>query len=50
VYRALGAEPPAWFHTELVRDAEGKRLAKRHAPLSIRELRDKGATPAEILR
>jgi glutamyl/glutaminyl-tRNA synthetase len=50
VYRALGAEPPAWFHTELVRDADGKRLAKRHAPLAIRELRERGATPAEILR
>lgn len=50
VYRALGAEPPAWFHTALVRDADGKRLAKRYAPLSIRVLRENGATPAEILR
>lgn len=50
VYRALGATPPAWFHTVLVRDAAGKRLAKRHAPLSIRELRDRGVTPDALLR
>ena len=50
VYRALGVEPPAWLHTPLVRDENGKRLAKRHAPLSIRELRAKGTTPAELLR
>lgn len=49
VYRALGAAPPAWFHTPLVRDAAGKRLAKRHAPLSIRELRNQGLAPDEVL-
>lgn len=49
VYRALGAAPPAWCHLPLVRDAEGKRLAKRHAPLSIRELRARGMTPHEVL-
>ena len=49
VYRALGATPPAWFHTPLMRDAEGRRLAKRHAPLSIRTLREQGMTPEEIL-
>jgi glutamyl-tRNA synthetase len=49
VYRALGALPPAWFHTPLVRDAEGKRLAKRHAPLSVRELRDRGLSVDDVL-
>lgn len=29
LYQALGWTPPAWFHTELIRDAAGKRLAKR---------------------
>ena len=48
VYRALGATPPAWFHTPLLRDAEGRRLAKRHAPLSIRALREQGMTPEQI--
>jgi glutamyl-tRNA synthetase len=49
VYRALGATPPAWFHTPLLRDADGKRLAKRHASLSIRTLREQGMTPEEVL-
>jgi glutamyl-tRNA synthetase len=49
IYRALGAKPPAWFHTPLVRDSNGKRLAKRHQPLSVRELRGSGSTPAEVL-
>ncbi|MDF1502958.1 tRNA glutamyl-Q(34) synthetase GluQRS [Roseisolibacter sp. H3M3-2] len=49
VYRALGAAPPAWCHLPLVRDAAGKRLAKRHQALSVRELRARGHTPAEVL-
>ena len=49
VYRALGATPPEWCHLPLVRDAEGRRLAKRHQALSIRELRARGLTPQEVL-
>ena len=49
VYRALGATPPAWCHVPLVRDAEGRRLAKRHQPLSVRELRARGMTPEAVL-
>ena len=49
IYRALGAEPPAWCHLPLVRDAEGRRLAKRHQALSVRELRARGLTPGEVL-
>ena len=49
VYRALGAAPPDWCHVPLVRDAEGRRLAKRHQSLSIRELRERGLTPDEVL-
>jgi glutamyl-tRNA synthetase len=49
VYRALDATPPSWFHTPLLRDANGRRLAKRHAPLSIRALRERGMTPEEML-
>ena len=49
VYRALGATPPAWCHLPLVRDAGGRRLAKRHRSLSIRELRARGMTPEEVL-
>jgi glutamyl-tRNA synthetase len=49
LYRALGWMPPAWAHAPLFVDAEGKRLAKRTAGLSIRELRQKGKTPEEVL-
>lgn len=49
VYRALGAIPPAWCHLPLVRDAEGRRLAKRHQALSIRELRERGMTAEDVL-
>ena len=49
VYRALGAAPPAWRHLPLVRDAEGRRLAKRHGALSIRALRGRGMAPEEVL-
>ncbi len=49
IYRALGATPPRWCHLPLVRDAQGRRLAKRHAPLSVRELRARGRSPADVL-
>jgi glutamyl-tRNA synthetase len=49
IYRALGATPPAWCHLPLVRDAEGRRLAKRYQALSIRELRARGLTPEQVL-
>ena len=49
VHRALGATPPAWCHLPLVRDAEGRRLAKRYQALSIRELRERGMTAEEVL-
>lgn len=49
LYRALGWTAPAWAHAPLVTDPSGKRLAKRTAGLSIRELRQKGRTPEEIL-
>jgi len=49
IYQALGAPPPAWRHLPLVRDAEGRRLAKRYQALSVRELRYRGHTPAQVL-
>ncbi|MBE2215595.1 MAG: tRNA glutamyl-Q(34) synthetase GluQRS [Opitutaceae bacterium] len=48
LYRALRWQPPAFFHCPLVRDAEGRRLAKRHAALSLRELRARGVRPEEL--
>jgi len=49
LYRALGLEPPAWFHCRLVVDHNGRRLAKRHDALSLRALRQRGLTPMNIL-
>ena len=49
LYRALGLEPPQWFHCRLVVDHNGRRLAKRHDALSLRALRQRGLTPMNIL-
>ena len=48
LYRALNLEPPAFYHGALVTDEAGQRLAKRHAALSLRALREAGVTPKEI--
>jgi glutamyl-tRNA synthetase len=34
LYRALAAPEPAWYHCPLARDAQGRRLAKRHPSAS----------------
>ena len=47
--RALGFSNPSWFHCHLAVDHQGRRLAKRHDALSIRTLRQRGFTPADIL-
>ncbi len=47
--RALELAVPAYYHCDLVRDAAGVRLAKRHDALSIRRLRELGYSPQEIL-
>ena len=47
--RALGFSNPGWFHCDLVVDHNGRRLAKRHDALSIRELREQGMAPADVL-
>jgi glutamyl-tRNA synthetase len=48
IYRSLGAQPPAWCHEPLVRDAEGRRLAKRFHALSLRTLRERGVPWAAL--
>ena len=48
LYRALGLTPPKFFHCELLRDDAGVRLAKRHDALSLRTLRERGHTPAQL--
>jgi glutamyl-tRNA synthetase len=47
--RALGYATPAYFHTRLLRDEHGVRLAKRHDALALRTLREQGLTPRDAL-
>ncbi len=49
LFRALGFNPPAWYHCRLVVDHNGRRLAKRHDALSLRAMRQRGLTPMNIL-
>jgi glutamyl/glutaminyl-tRNA synthetase len=48
LYRALNIEPPVFYHAQLIVDEEGRRLAKRHAPLSLRALRAAGVASEDI--
>lgn len=47
--QALELPTPLYFHTDLMRDEMGARLAKRHDALSLRSLRNAGFTPAEVI-
>jgi glutamyl-Q tRNA(Asp) synthetase len=44
----LGLPVPEWAHHPLVRDADGRRLAKRDHATSLRTLRAQGLTPADV--
>ena len=48
LYRALGLMPPKFFHCELMLDENGKRLAKRHDSLSLREFRSQKVSPESL--
>ena len=48
LYRALGLTAPAFYHCPLMTDDKGVRLAKRHDALSLRTLRERGATPEQV--
>jgi glutamyl-tRNA synthetase len=49
IVRALSAERPGTFHTPLVVDEAGRRLAKRSGGWSVRELRERGMTPEDVV-
>jgi glutamyl-queuosine tRNA(Asp) synthetase len=48
--RALLLSAPEYFHTNLLTNEQGIRLAKRHDALAIRTLRQQGLTPTEVLQ
>lgn len=48
--RLLGLPVPVYHHHRLIRDAAGKRLAKRDDARALAKYRAEGATPADIRR
>ncbi len=49
LYRALGHQPPRWWHLPLVLDAQGLRMAKRRGSSSLQALRAAGVDPARVV-
>jgi glutamyl-Q tRNA(Asp) synthetase len=48
--RLLGLPTPAYHHHRLIRDEQGRRLAKRDDARALRLYRNAGASPADIRR
>lgn len=48
IYQALDLVAPKFYHTPLLCDTSGQRLAKRHRSLSLREMRAAGHEPAAL--
>ena len=48
VYRALGLEPPAFYHCPLLTNVNGVRLAKRNGAHSLRALRQAGISAESV--
>ena len=49
IFRALGAEPPAFGHHPLLVNADGGPLSKRLGSLSIASMREEGVEPMALL-
>ncbi len=49
LYRAFGAEPPAFGHMPMILAPNGDKLSKRHAAVSVTEYRDMGYLPDGVL-
>jgi glutamyl-Q tRNA(Asp) synthetase len=47
--RLLGYEIPLYAHHKLLRDASGRRFAKRDRDFTIRALRESGVTPQQVI-
>ncbi len=48
VFRALGAEPPAFAHTPLLVGADGDKLSKRLGSLAVADFREAGIEPMAL--
>jgi glutamyl-tRNA synthetase len=49
IYRALGAELPAFAHVPMILGPDGARLSKRHGAVSVLQYRDDGYLPQALL-
>jgi len=45
IYRALGAEPPAFAHVPMILGDDGQRLSKRHGAVGVLAWREQGYLP-----
>nr|WP_294544933.1 tRNA glutamyl-Q(34) synthetase GluQRS [uncultured Rhodopila sp.] len=45
----MGWPVPAYAHHRLIVDADGKRLAKRDRAMTLRDMRERGVSPQEII-
>jgi glutamyl-Q tRNA(Asp) synthetase len=50
LWRALGADPPAWLHAPLILGGDGKKLSKSHHAAAIGDLRELGWSAADVWR
>jgi len=48
LHALLGLPTPIYHHHRLIRDENGKRLAKRDDARALQKYRSEGATPADI--
>jgi glutamyl-tRNA synthetase len=49
IYRALGAEPPAFGHVPMILGDDGARLSKRHGAVSVMAWREAGYLPDALI-
>lgn len=49
LYTALGLRPPVFGHAPMLLGADGVRLSKRHRGTSLRELREAGQRPEQVV-
>ena len=49
IFRALGAELPAFAHVPMILGADGERLSKRHGAVSVTQYRDEGYLPEAMM-
>ncbi len=50
LWRALGADPPAWLHAPLILGGDGKKLSKSHRSAAVGDLRELGWSAGDVWR